>query len=319
MRHWVILVALALVGVGILGLVLRSIAFSVNPPLAMAAFSPYLMVAALIGLVLLVTARCWPVAAVAAVVVVLGALTQIGLYVSDPDPPAGSQLTMMTANLRLGQADPAALVRSIQEHRVDVLSVQELTPAEVDRLRAAGLDSVLPFSTVAAGSDATGVGIWSRYRLQQQQSPTGLTFHLAVARIAVPGVLPEPTVVSTHLAGPWPGSPVLWSADIARLRVILDQLAGQVPAGILLVGGDFNSTMDTAQFRSLLTGGGFQDAAAQAGAGMTRTYPGDRWYPPLIAIDHVLTHNAVATSVSTLALPGSDHRALLSSITLARG
>lgn len=78
----------------------------------------------------------------------------------------------------------------------------------------------------------------------------------------------------------------------------------------MLAAGDFNATTDHVQFRDLLEHG-YGDPAAQAGAGYPARYPTDRWFGPLIAIDHVLTRRAVATSVSTVALPGSDHRGLL--------
>jgi endonuclease/exonuclease/phosphatase (EEP) superfamily protein YafD len=93
--------------------------------------------------------------------------------------------------------------------------------------------------------------------------------------------------------------------------LVLDGLPAGRP---VIVGGDFNATPDVAQFRSVLRTG-FADAADQAGAGMTRTYPADRWFPPLIAIDHVLTRGgAVATGVQTVSISGSDHRALLARI-----
>jgi endonuclease/exonuclease/phosphatase (EEP) superfamily protein YafD len=73
------------------------------------------------------------------------------------------------------------------------------------------------------------------------------------------------------------------------------------------------------QFRRILAGG-FADAADQAGAGYTRSYPADRWYPPLIAIDHVLTRNGpVATAVDTVTVEGSDHRSLVARVAVPRG
>ncbi len=77
-----------------------------------------------------------------------------------------------------------------------------------------------------------------------------------------------------------------------------------------MVAGDFNATVDHAQFRALLTDG-YHDAAEQCGAGYLASYPADRWLPPLIAIDHLLTKHATATSAATVALPGSDHRGIL--------
>ena len=42
------------------------------------------------------------------------------------------------------------------------------------------------------------------------------------------------------------------------------------------------------------------------------TKPSNRWFPPLIAIDHVLTGGgAVTTKVETVGIAGSDHRAVL--------
>ena len=57
--------------------------------------------------------------------------------------------------------------------------------------------------------------------------------------------------------------------------------------------------------------------AEQSGAGYLASYPTDRWFPPVIAIDHVLTNHASATSASTLSLPGSDHRGLLVHVRLS--
>jgi endonuclease/exonuclease/phosphatase family metal-dependent hydrolase len=70
-----------------------------------------------------------------------------------------------------------------------------------------------------------------------------------------------------------------------------------------------------APFRNLLTNG-FSDAAAQSGAGITRTFPADSSVPPLLGIDHVLTYNATATDVQTVRVPGSDHLGLLAMIRL---
>ncbi len=83
-----------------------------------------------------------------------------------------------------------------------------------------------------------------------------------------------------------------------------------MPGETALIGGDFNATLDTVQFRRILAQG-FSDAADQAGAGFTPTWPADRWFPPLITIDHVLTRDAVARSVDSVEIPGSDHRALV--------
>jgi endonuclease/exonuclease/phosphatase (EEP) superfamily protein YafD len=97
--------------------------------------------------------------------------------------------------------------------------------------------------------------------------------------------------------------------------VILDELVRARPAAPVLVGGDFNATWDNEQFRDLLTDG-FHDAAAQAGAGIVRTYPSNAWHPPVIGIDHVLTRHAVATSLHTVRLERSDHLAVVARVSV---
>ena len=60
--------------------------------------------------------------------------------------PAMVRLRLLTVNAQGGAADPAALLRALRRHNVDVLAVQELTPQMVSRLAAAGLAQLLPFS-----------------------------------------------------------------------------------------------------------------------------------------------------------------------------
>ena len=71
-------------------------------------------------------------------------------------------------------------------------------------------------------------------------------------------------------------------------------------------------------FRKLLTNG-YRDAAEQAGAGRTFTYPSNRRFPPIIGIDHVLTRNCTAVSMRTVEIAGTDHRALLTTVMVPRG
>jgi endonuclease/exonuclease/phosphatase (EEP) superfamily protein YafD len=89
------------------------------------------------------------------------------------------------------------------------------------------------------------------------------------------------------------------------------------PAAVI-VGGDYNSTPDMRQFRDPRTDG-YRDAVEQLGAGFAPTFPSNRWHPPLITIDHILTHNAAASSIRTIQVPGSDHRTPLATIEIPAG
>jgi endonuclease/exonuclease/phosphatase (EEP) superfamily protein YafD len=312
-RRVLSIVAAILLLVAVVGLVAHFRASERSWALGVSAFSPYLMLAAPVAAVLLVVARQWLVLAVAVVVVAVCVGTQSRFFTSDRVPADPARLVMMTCNLRLGEADPAAVVRAVREHRVDLLSLQELTGEEQGRLEAAGLDDVLPHHAADARGGASGTGLWSRYPLTSIDRRSDFTFALITATVAVPGAGTPVGAVALHLAGPVPSS-TDWHRDIRHLP---DVLRGRLSAGPVVVGGDFNATPDIAQFRAVLVDG-YADGAHQAGAGITATYPAHMWYPPLIAIDHVLTHGAVATSARTLPIAGSDHRALVVSVALPR-
>lgn len=64
--------------------------------------------------------------------------------VRGPDAPAAAKLTVMNLITRLGGADSAAIVRLIQDHHVDLLTVQEHSQELEKRLARADLGSVLP-------------------------------------------------------------------------------------------------------------------------------------------------------------------------------
>ena len=299
--------------VAVLGVSSRLIATTWLPAVVLATFAPYLMAAApLAGLVLLAGRAEW-IALAALVVTGVAISLELPLYVASGGSSAGPGLTMLTANVRLGNADAAALVATVRKHHVDVLTVQELTPDEVARLQAAGLDELLPAHELDARVGAEGVGLWSRYDLVGGAKHSGFTFALVSARLVMrPGSDDGPTVFAAHIIAPIQSGPGRWAGELNRLHGILRTQ----PAGAVLVGGDFNSTNDHAQFRRLLTGG-YHDAADQSGAGTTRSYPADRWYPPLIGIDHVLTRGARATRARTVSIRGSDHRGLLVNIVLS--
>jgi endonuclease/exonuclease/phosphatase (EEP) superfamily protein YafD len=307
-----VLAVLALL-VAVAGLLLHYVGFGSNPFMAVAAFAVYPMLAAPIALLLLLAARYWLGALVAVIVLAVCVFTQLPLLRAQSTPAHSEHLTVMTSNLRLGLADPDSLVDAVRRHGVQVLMTEEMTDTEVARLQAAGLNRLLPYSSLdpspAGIESARGTGVWSKFPITSASNPPGFFFHMVVARIKVPGVSPEPTFVGLHLAGPWPDAGY-WSHDINTLPSTLRAVAAADPTGSVIVGGDFNATWDTAQFRSLLTGG-YHDAAEQAGAGWTRSYHAGVWYPPFIAIDHVLTRNAVASSAKTVTVSNSDHRALL--------
>ncbi len=265
---------------------------------------PLLVVPLGVLLVLQLAVRRRAIAAATAVLLMLDALWLVPLYVADA-VQVGTPLTVMTANLRFGGADPDALVRLVRDHHVDVLATQELTPEAVARLHAAGLDGVLPYTALRPFRDADGCGLWSRFPIDllpdfalRFQSP-GAVVKLPTRQVVVRVVHPFP---------PFPlGDGALYRKDYAALREQVRRLDPTTPT---IVVGDFNASADNSELRALL-GGRFRDAAEQAGSGLSLTWSPPGW-PALLHLDHVLVDAHVdVRSTQVLDLAGSDHRALL--------
>lgn len=278
-----------------------------------AALAPYLMLGAPLALIAFTVGRQGLAALIAGVLTAAAVGTELPLFVGAA-PPAGSSISIrvMTANMFLGQADPQKLVASA-ESTADVLAVQELTPAAVRGLSAAGLDRIFPYRVLDARDYASGVGMWSRFPITVSERIDGFELAMVSARIRVDEVSVDPTVVVAHLSGPWPQPMDDWQRDMDRLPAALRTATESAAGGCVVLAGDFNATYDMRTFRGLLENG-FRDSAEQSGAGVTATFPANTWLPPLIAIDHVLTQGCAATETQVLGLPGSDHRGLSSTV-----
>lgn len=274
----------------------------------LASGAPYLMLCGLIGVVIFGVLRSRRSAAVAVVVVAVAVWTQIPLYVGDSGD--GRAVMVMQSNLLFDGADPQAVVDEVRDRKIEVLTVDELTPAAVEGLSRAGLDRTLPYRYLSPGTFATGTGIWSRYPLSDTVEFDGFVLNQLSATAEIPGIGPV-SVYAFHPVPPVSGVQ-LWSDELSRLQAILGRAPSSRP---VIVGGDFNATHDHAQYRAFASGR-FGDAAEQAGAGHLVTYPTDKSWPPLIGIDHILVAGGHADRVETVDLPGADHRALVARIQL---
>ncbi|MFI2229934.1 endonuclease/exonuclease/phosphatase family protein [Nocardia testacea] len=275
--------------------------------------APYLMGSALVGAAVFAAGRRWGGAGLAGAVAAAGVWTQAPLYTSGPDDDDGRTVTVMQANLLFDGADPRALVDEVRTRGVEILTVDELTPAAVEALGRAGLDAALPHRYLSPGRTAAGTGIWSSHPLSDTVEYDGFVLNQLSATATFPEIGPV-TVYAFHPVPPVYGTPV-WADELTRLGSILERAPADRP---VIVGGDFNATYDHAQYRALASGR-YTDAAVHAGAGHLVTYPTDKRWPPLVGIDHILTAGARAVTVQTVGLPGADHRALVARIQLPRG
>lgn len=233
-------------------------------------------------------------------------------YFPRPDATHFADVRVFSGNLRKGQADPTSFV-AMAKADADVIAVSELTPEAIKTISQGGLDAAFPYSVLYPAPGAGGIGLWSRYPLEAVSPGKHRHFAIAAARVKVPGVRLSPLVSSVHVFSPVSyqrDSVDGWQTSISDAREVLGDFAKAAGQASVIVAGDFNSTPDMQQFRELLTNG-YRDTADQTGAGFVPTFPADSALPPVLAIDHVLTRRATATSLKATDVPGSDHRALL--------
>ncbi|MUL42380.1 endonuclease/exonuclease/phosphatase family protein [Streptomonospora sp. PA3] len=285
------------------------------PAVALIAFTPYVAATSLVPVVLALLSRRGRVAlaASAAAVALVACVLPRGLPgPAAPASPGGPRLTLLSANVYYGLADPEALVRLVHEHGVDVLSLQELTPQSDDALTRAGLRGPLPYDVTEAAPGPVGGAVYSAHPVEKVGGTARNDyFAMPRARVEVPGA-PSVEVVSAHAIPP--SGP----AAIPAWQDSLRQLPDARPDGALRVlAGDFNATLDHAEFRALLETG-YIDAADATGAGWAPTWSAEGSLPG-VTIDHVLVdRRAQVRRTSVHSLPDTDHRAVLTELVLPR-
>jgi endonuclease/exonuclease/phosphatase (EEP) superfamily protein YafD len=286
------------------------------PLVPLVAFTPLATAAVVAVAVVVAVLREWMPAAIAAVLALALVATVAPRALggpTEPDGRAGPALRVASANMQYGTGSAEALVALVRRERVDVLSVQELTPELARRLDAAGLAELLPERVGEPRRGGSGIRLYANVPLEAVTAPGERRNPLAAARARVEGG-PAVEVVAVH--PPPPHS----SRIIAAWRQDLRALPAATPDGTLrILAGDFNATLDHAELRRLLDTG-YEDAAAEVGAGLKATWPHGRRLPPPVAIDHVLADARCGVrSFSVHAITGTDHRAVLAELVLPRG
>ncbi|GAA1288720.1 endonuclease/exonuclease/phosphatase family protein [Planotetraspora silvatica] len=271
--------------------------------------TPYVAAASLGAVLIALASRNRAAVAVSAVTSTLLAAMVLPRALPSAPTATGPTLKILTSNMFFGSADPATIVDLVRRLKPDILSTQELTPAAVEALDAAGLEESLPYTFNQAAFGAYGSGIWSRYPLTPMPD---FALHgsrnMPRARVAVPGG-PPVEIVDVHTISPVGQDVYEWRADMASLPAPSSDV-------IRILAGDFNASLDHSPLRDVLARG-YADAGDATGTGLHPTWPADWRIPPVITIDHVLYDeraSAVTTSVHTV--PGTDHRALFAELRL---
>ena len=281
-----------------------------HPILLIAAFAPYLAIAAAVLAVPLLFTRHRLIATAALGLAVAVLAWQVPLYIGSGRPPADTiGIRVLTANLRDGSANAQAL--AALSRNTDLLIVQELSPELADDL--AVLESEFPYRVLDPRPHAAGAGVFSRYPIVRSSRDDGYVLGLLTLTVRPPGSASDVTVLNVHLAGPYPQPIDRWRQEIAALRTTMSEEPNGTGREAVIVAGDFNASLDMRPFRQLLRDG-FTEAREHSGAGLLPTFPADRMWPPLVGIDHILTLNAATTDVRTERIPGTDHLGLRATV-----
>ena len=312
---WVLLLASLLPALGLT--VLRLGAWEAGPAIRLVSFTPYAVVAYALALLLLLgAARRRRAVLVAA----LGVVAALGLHaswlaplVTGPPVPGGAgqaaaseRVVVMSSNLLMGRADTAQVVRAAVDADVDLLVLQEVTQRALAGLDRAGLDELLPhrigFPVTGERpfADTVGTMVFAREPLGE---PRPLGTVLQSWEVEAEGLV----LLAVHPSAPT--DPEGWVRDHALLREAARE------RGADLVVGDLNATLDHAPLRRLVDDG-YRDAVEQSNGGWQPTWPANGLFAglpgPLVQIDHVLAGPGLrAASARTVAVDGTDHRALL--------
>ena len=165
-----------------------------------------------------------------------------------------------------------------------------------------------------SGAGSTSVLVSARIgQYEQVSAPDGLGHGAVLLQPQGDALLDghqRPTVLGVHTIAPLKDTMEQWAQSVSR---VVEQCSA--PAAGLVLAGDLNATLDHAPMQDL---GGCADASLQAGGGGLSTWPVATRTPLLGSpIDHVLIDAATWTStgVELIEVPGSDHRALVVTLT----
>lgn len=296
------------------------------PVVQLLSFTPWLVIPAAAALILALVGRPpWVIITTTALL----ALQLFWLFPFDAgkavELPAGTptvSVKVMSLNTEYGQADAASIVKLVRENGVQLLALQEHTQGLQDRLRAEGLEELLPHRVSEPRDDAGGGAVYSAFPLEPDGLLPDTPFHMAVTRVLVTdpksGGRSALNLTNVHALPPVDERIEQWRSDLAKIG---RQAAS--PGNHLLM-GDFNSSYDHSEFRAMLDAG--RDGTRLVDVG---TATGGRFYPtwpmegralPGTVLDHIVTTARIGSSGYMVhKVPGSDHAAVLATLGMPAG
>jgi endonuclease/exonuclease/phosphatase (EEP) superfamily protein YafD len=211
-------------------------------------------------------------------------------------------MRIMTANLWNVNVSADSFAEALDEHRPDVVAIQELaqhSSAVLADRYAYGL---------AIPDGVQGCALVANHPITVTR--TELPFRpLLSAPVEVRGR--TVTIGAVHLANPVAMHDVRFRRH--QVRALLDEIQGTEP---LVLVGDYNSSPAWPAYRMITRHlrDGVNDWAKQTGTRPTRTWNWGAGSPKLLRIDHIMVRGVELTDVKVIDIAGSDHRALVADI-----
>ncbi|MGH3888636.1 MAG: endonuclease/exonuclease/phosphatase family protein [Pseudonocardiaceae bacterium] len=234
-----------------------------------------------------------------------------------------SAVTVLSSNVMADGASVDEIVELAVTSRVDAVVLPEASrwfaASVTEGARRRGLalvsqtdepldpvDGMVTSDHVATGPFPTSVLVRTDLKPRFATALPGALLGSLIATVDVGGR--QLNLVAVHPAPPLPGQVSRWRADLGTVA--------RWCATPSIIAGDFNATLDHPPFERLLDSG-CVDAAALSGNALTGTWPSS--WPRLLAapLDHVLLagQRRTVTSFAVHDITGSDHRALLATVT----
>ena len=287
---------------------------AVEPTVQLAAFIPYGLVGYLLALSCLLIAlrrarrRLVPAAIIAVVMVLSGFhLAWLGpLFVNDHRAAATPEFRLMSLNM----SGSESATREVAERaaQADLVILIQTSPAALTALNSFGWNQRFPFSLGEPKDGFSDTAVYSRFPLSRSTLIRATSFQQWVTTVRVPDA-GRIRLIAVHPCNPFCDGN-RWTAEHQILREVVIENLDQP----LVLAGDFNAVNDHGPMQALQRAG-LKSATDVAGAGWLPTYPANRQIPPLLPIDHVMINeDLTSTSVTSFAIPGSDHHGLLATL-----
>lgn len=216
--------------------------------------------------------------------------------------------TVLSLNLRCHPYGLDELADVVATTQPDLVVLQGVGRGAWNRLQDAGWTRRFTERTFHPMHESATCGsrVFAQAPLKALTEPADPQPVLSAALDSGP-VLVLPVDISTPDEGLGP-----WSEAFTALGTAVAEFAGEP----MLLAGDFNAVREHEPMRRLMDQTtGLRDAAEVSGVGWLPTFPANRVFPPLIALDHVLVSPDLgATDVETVRIGENAHLAVVAHV-----